>query len=164
MSTRTPIRHQGIVFLISITLLSFLLVILVNGCTKQHPMTPVDVYIEFYRAMLNNDKEKTESFCTPKFLNSKRLVALKMLFKSMPKPPTSEMTGAERKKAEEVFQSTFKDFMFSIDGNTARVWPKDHEYQTYLLVKENGQWKLDELLVDMDGMLESYKKEHPGEM
>ena len=164
MTTRIPARYSEIVCLLSITLLSLMLVILVNGCTKQHPMTPVDVFIEFTRAYLNNDMEKAESYCTSKLLNSKRFDVVKIIVESLPKPPTSEMTMAEKKKAEELFQSTFKDYMFSIDGNTAKVWIKDHEYQTYNLVKEDGQWKIDYLTIDEAGMLEAYKKEHPGEM
>ena len=36
-------------------------------------------------------------------------------------------------------------FDFTINGNTARVWPKSVPDLVYVMVKENGQWKIDDM-------------------
>ena len=142
MSARIPPRHQGIICLISIALLSFLMVILVNGCGGSYPSTPDKVMIEFSKAYVNQDLKKAGNYCTSRFKSMPFFTIVDQALSAKVQSLGVKLSEDQRKVIIEWLNTRAGDYEYSIEGNTAKVW-RGTKFVTFLFVKEGGRWKLD---------------------
>lgn len=138
-------NRGGVIVAALSTMIMISLILSFVGCAGGYPRNPDAVVAEFINAAADGDFEKIESLMSEKHRESFNSVIWKEFEKIM-KMESDSTSGSDVK-------ITTDDLEYSIDGNTAKVWQKDFEFLRFEMVKEGGRWKVDDIDLDMSGMM-----------
>ncbi len=118
--------------------------------------TPEQTVAGFYEAIYDGNASKARSYCTSSFGEDE--VSNPEDFQQQPPGEMGDMGDM----GENIF--TEENLTGEISGDTARVWLKDSDILVFVLVKQGGRWKIDDMDVNipdftemMEGMPEGFE-------
>jgi hypothetical protein len=125
-----------------------MLMAMIAGCAAR---TPEQTITGFFQAIDDGNYNKAASYCTTRL--REETGDTDAAYQEMSESPDPEL-GDNPWLDEE-------DLVSEIEGDTARVWHKDFDVFKWILKKEGGQWKIDDVDFDMSGMLEGLQDMMP---
>jgi len=113
---------------------------MIPGCTN---LPPEKVVAKFFIAVLNGETDKARNYCTDSFTR-KYISSLSQMSAEMPQ--LSRLMREEKPSVSEIAS----ELVCRIRGNEAQVWGRGAEFTRYLLIQVDGEWKLDDIEVDVE--------------
>ena len=132
--------------LIVIFVLALLCTALLPGCAGP---TPDKVVANYFSKIYDGDFTGAKKYCTDKFNNTYMAGAdsMQQMMANMPDKGDKKLSISE-----------IADMLtMSIEGDTAKVWARDFAFTKYVLVKQGSSWKIDDMEMDLGGMMDSLK-------
>jgi hypothetical protein len=140
MFTRTKTASSAAILIALTILIGFT----ASGCSTGPPNK---VVAKFSLAIMDRDATKAKRYCTDGF-NNLYMAGVDQMMGYM--PDTYTVADIDRPTVAEMAN----ELEYTIDGNTAKVWYNEVPWVKYVLVKEGGSWKIDNLDLDMAGMIQ----------
>ena len=140
MKTKNPgLRRDWSVPSLAVILVVVLTMPLIAGCASR---TPEQTVAGAMTAMTEGDFNKAMTYYTQRHQDED---SWNEAFASNPMAESGMLEGI-------TFEA--EGFESEISGDTARVWHNAMEMMVYVLKKEGGQWKIDDIEVDFGAMME----------
>jgi len=129
-------------------IITLLLMPLIAGCASR---TPEQTVSGFFTAIGDENYNKAKTFVSTRMKNEDG--ASDADYEAM-----GESTGMD---GEEIPYTDIENLVSEMDGENAIVWHKDFEAMKWVLVKEGGQWKIDDVDLDFGDMFEGLEDMMP---
>ncbi len=122
-------------------IVAVLLIPLISGCGSR---TPEQTVSGFFKAIEDGNYNKAKTFITTRMRNEAG--DSDEAFDEMAESPGMEMGDNPWADAD--------NLLSEITGDTANVWHKDFSMMKWVLKKEGGKWKIDDVDFDFADMME----------
>jgi len=133
-------KHGGIPGAL-LALIAFLAMSLLTGCSG----SPEQTVIKMSKADSGNEVKR---YLSQRLINE--IESTGVDFDEVVKPDPGMATGMDASPIE----YTTETLESEINGDTARVWHKDMDFFIWVLIKEGNTWKIDDLDMDFEAMME----------
>ncbi len=112
-----------------------------TGCSSR---TPEQTVAGFFQAIEDENYNKAKTYISNSMSEE---AGDEDDFREMSETPNPEM--GENPWGNEA------NLVSEITGDTAKVWHKDFDGFRWILIKEGGQWKIDDVDLDLSGMMDA---------
>ncbi len=159
MTSRNLVSNRRFTLILSMALISVLLIAFGISCAGPYPSRPEKVVEGFWDAIAAKDYKRAESYCSKNYLTSDDYKQAKKQMANAPDP--GDIPEGAEDFAKNMLKKMTENLQGSVEGDTAKVWPEKMSYMKYVLKKEGGKWKINnvemdeaELMKSMGGMME----------